>query len=77
MVEKEIRLFEHEGIRGVPLQPIYDYLSTTVPSGIECERAFHAADLICTKTRPYVRNQSVPRCKHFFNPLKTTADRFI
>jgi len=30
------------------------------------------------KRRPlYLKPQSVPRCKHFFfNPLKTSADRF-
>ena len=32
-----------------------------------------------TKRRQlYLKTQSVPRCKHFFfNPLKTSADRFI
>jgi hypothetical protein len=35
MVKKEERLFEDEGIRGVNLQLVYNYLSRTAPSSIQ------------------------------------------
>jgi len=51
LVKKEIRYFEDEGMKGIKLQLVYDYLSTIAPSSIEFERAFSATTQICAKIR--------------------------
>ena len=51
LVKKEMRYFEDEGMKGIKLQLVYNYLSTIAPSSIEFERTFSATTQICTKIR--------------------------
>jgi hypothetical protein len=60
MVKKEIRYFEDEGMKGIKLQLVYDYLSTIAPSSIEFEKAFSAAAIqICTKIRSILNDNTI------------------
>jgi hypothetical protein len=59
LVKKEIRYFEDEGMKGIKLHLIYDYLSTIAPSSIEFERAFSAATQICTKIRSNLNDNTI------------------
>jgi hypothetical protein len=56
--------FKDDGIRRAHLQLVYDYLSTVAPSSIESERAFSAANQICTKMRSRL-NDSTTDCLCF------------
>jgi len=51
LLQKEMSLFEDEGIRGKYLQKLYGMLLTIPPTSVESERAFSTAGHICTKIR--------------------------
>jgi hypothetical protein len=59
MVKKEIKFFELEGIRGLNPQLVNDYLSTIAPFSIEPERAFSAANQICSNIRSSLNNNTI------------------
>jgi hypothetical protein len=59
LVKKEIRCFEDEGMKGIKLQLVCDYLSTIASSSIEFEKAFSAATKICAKIRSNLNDNSI------------------
>lgn len=57
LIKKEITFFEDEGIRGVHLQQVYDYLMTIPSTSADSERAFSASSYICTKIRSRLNDE--------------------
>ena len=49
--KNDLAIFKCSGVRGRILQLVYSYVQSIPPTSVEAERAFSAAETLCTKIR--------------------------
>ena len=59
LVRKEIIYFEAEGVQEKYLELMYNYLLTLPSTSVESERAFSASEVICTKIRSSMNDETL------------------
>ena len=70
-LKRDIAVFQDTGERSPLIEKIFRGLSNTLPTSVEAERAFSAADLFFTKIRSHLSDESIDKLcffrRHFLN----------